>query len=112
MTFQVVVSFLVVGLRTFFWFRKTLSLGSSLFFLIRGVRCFLFYFIIAAAIWTPMLVGISTLVGGRLISWLEKVEDFAPLILLAFIITVWIIAKVLMNRATRAFEHKMESDAD
>jgi membrane protein DedA with SNARE-associated domain/pimeloyl-ACP methyl ester carboxylesterase len=70
------------------------------------LHVFLFYFIIAAAIWTPLLVGISTAVGGTLLGWLEKVEGYAPLILIAFIITVWIAAKFVVKAATRAFEKR------
>lgn len=70
---------------------------------------FLFFFILAALIWTPLLVGISTLVGGTLLSWLEKVEGFAPWILLGFIITIWVLAKMMMNRASRAFEKRSGS---
>ena len=72
-------------------------------------RVFIFYFTLAALIWTPLLVGLSTLIGNTLLGWLSKVEDYAPLILLAIIITVITGAKFVMKRATKAFEHKLES---
>ena len=71
-------------------------------------RVFIFYFFIAAAIWTPLLVGLSTVVGNTLLGWLAKVEDYAPLILLAILVTVWVGAKFVMGRLTRTVERRMD----
>ena len=72
-------------------------------------RVFIFYFVIAAAIWTPLLVGLSTLIGNTLLGWLSKVEDYAPLILLAVLVTVWLGAKLAMGKLSARFEKRLDS---
>jgi hypothetical protein len=36
------------------------------------------------------------------------VEDYAPLVLLAVLVAVWLGAKFVMKRATRAFEERVD----
>ena len=61
---------------------------------------FISYFIIAAGLWTPALVGISTIVGDRLLGWLHKFEQHALLVLVAVIVTVLFAVHLAMALAT------------
>ncbi len=71
-------------------------------------RIFILYFFIAAAIWTPLLVGLSSLVGNTLLKLLARVEDHAPLVLVAVIATVLTVVHFALKRAARAFERRAE----
>ena len=71
-------------------------------------RVFLFYFLIAAVIWTPLLVGISMLIGGTLLGWLESIEDYAGFVLIGVIAVVWIAAHFVMKSAGSAIEKRIE----
>ncbi|MFT5110259.1 MAG: pimeloyl-ACP methyl ester carboxylesterase/membrane protein DedA with SNARE-associated domain, partial [Pseudoalteromonas tetraodonis] len=61
---------------------------------------FLTYFIIAAALWTPALVGISTVIGDRLLGWLHQFEQHALLILVAVIVVVLFAVHLALALAT------------
>jgi membrane protein DedA with SNARE-associated domain/pimeloyl-ACP methyl ester carboxylesterase len=55
-----------------------------------GFWMFIFYFILAGLIWTPMLVGISKLLGNELLRYFTVYQDYAIWVFLgavAFIIT-------------------------
>ena len=61
---------------------------------------FMFYFLAAAIIWTPALVGISTVIGVRLLGWLHKFEDHALLVLVLAIATLLFVVHLALALAT------------
>jgi|AntRauTorckE6833_2_1112554.scaffolds.fasta_scaffold04897_5 membrane protein DedA with SNARE-associated domain/pimeloyl-ACP methyl ester carboxylesterase len=54
------------------------------------------YFLIACIIWTPLLVGISTLVGAELLSHFAAYQEYALLFLLGIILFMIFITKVIL----------------
>jgi membrane protein DedA with SNARE-associated domain/pimeloyl-ACP methyl ester carboxylesterase len=61
---------------------------------------FLFYFLCAAIIWTPALVGISTIIGERLLGWLHRFEQHALLVLVLTIAAVLFTVHLALALAT------------
>jgi len=58
-----------------------------------GFLKFIFYFIIAAIVWTPLLVGTSMLVGSRLMYYFEVYQDYAIWVLLGIILLIYGLVK-------------------
>ncbi|MEX0646552.1 MAG: VTT domain-containing protein [Balneolaceae bacterium] len=61
---------------------------------------FLGYFILAIAIWTPLLVGISAVIGQPMLSYLEIYQDYALWIILAIALMIYSLIKVVLPLAT------------
>ncbi|MGI9241360.1 MAG: alpha/beta fold hydrolase [Verrucomicrobiales bacterium] len=61
---------------------------------------FLIYFLCAAIIWTPALVGISTFIGERLLGWLHRFEQHALLVLVLTITAVLFLVHLALALAT------------
>lgn len=64
------------------------------------VRKFFIYFAIAALVWTPLLVGLSAVAGGRLLKWFERYEGMAVWGLLAVALLFWVVVKFVMPAFT------------
>jgi pimeloyl-ACP methyl ester carboxylesterase/membrane protein DedA with SNARE-associated domain len=62
---------------------------------------FTFYFFLACAVWTPLLVGLSALLGGEVIKRAFIGEEYFFLQALAAIIIVYLVAKLLVRLATQ-----------
>ena len=52
------------------------------------------WFLLAAAVWTPLLVGLARWLGGPLLGWFESFERYALLGLVAVILLLWMIVKI------------------
>jgi membrane protein DedA with SNARE-associated domain len=52
------------------------------------------WFLLAAAVWTPLLVGLACWIGGHLLAWFERFEKYALLGLGAVVFLLWLILKV------------------
>lgn len=63
---------------------------------------FFFYFVLAALVWTPLLVGISQLLGNELLRYFSLYQNYAIWILLGGIILLVMIVKVIIP----AFSYK------
>ena len=57
---------------------------------------FLLFFLAAAALWTPLLVGKATLAGDRLLSWVERAGDGGWIIALAGLLLLFATARVVL----------------
>lgn len=55
-----------------------------------GFWMFISYFLLAAALWTPLLVGISMLVGTELIRYFEIYSEYAVLVLIGTIFLLFL----------------------
>ncbi len=55
---------------------------------------FVGWFLLAAAVWTPLLVGLARWIGGPLLAWFEQFERFALLGLVAVILLLWLVIKI------------------
>ncbi len=61
-----------------------------------GFWMFTFYFGIAAAVWTPVLVGLSSLIGARLLDYYYLFEDYALPVLLLVILLMVLLMKLVV----------------
>ena len=61
---------------------------------------FITYFLCAAIIWTPALVGLSTIIGERLLGWLHRFEQHALLVLVLTIAAVLFTVHLALALAT------------
>lgn len=61
-----------------------------------GARFWMFiaYFLISTLIWTPMMVGISKLLGGELINYFSVFQDYALWTIIALLFLTFLIIKV------------------
>lgn len=57
---------------------------------------FTFYFLLAAIVWTPMLVGISQLLGNELLRYFYLYQDYALWVFLGAIVFLIMIVKVII----------------
>lgn len=61
-----------------------------------GFWMFIFYFLLAAVVWTPVLVGISQLLGNELLRYFSLYQDYAVWAFLALVLLLVIIAKAII----------------
>ncbi|WP_069131321.1 VTT domain-containing protein [Rhodohalobacter halophilus] len=61
---------------------------------------FLIYFVISVAVWTPLLVGLTVLIGQPMIHYLTVYQDYAIWILLLTIFLIYMIVKVVIPLTT------------
>ncbi|MCB0294897.1 MAG: VTT domain-containing protein, partial [Calditrichaeota bacterium] len=61
-----------------------------------GFWMFTFYFGIAALAWTPLLVGLATLIGEQLLDYYAVFHKYALLVLLGAVLLVWSIPRLLL----------------
>ncbi len=61
-----------------------------------GFWMFSFYFLIAAVIWTPLLVGLSMLVGQELIAYFSLYREYALWVVLGAVLLLLMIVKVVL----------------
>ncbi|NUO80760.1 alpha/beta fold hydrolase [candidate division KSB1 bacterium] len=57
---------------------------------------FAFYFLIAAAVWTPLLVGLATLLGSQMMDYLAAYSKYALLTFIIFVLGFWLILKLIL----------------
>ena len=67
-----------------------------------GFWMFTFYFGIAALAWTPLLVGLATLIGEQLLDYYAVFHKYALLVLLGAVLLVWSVPRLLLP----LFSHK------
>ena len=61
---------------------------------------FLGYFLLAITIWTPMLVGLSALIGQPMLHYLQVYQDYAMWILPVIILVIYLVIKFIMPLTT------------
>lgn len=59
-----------------------------------GFWKFFFYFLLAAAIWTPLIVGLAALVGGKILQYYHAFKTYALPVLLLTVLLIWGIIKL------------------
>ncbi|MDZ7660284.1 alpha/beta fold hydrolase [Fodinibius sp.] len=67
-----------------------------------GFWMFIFYFILAGLVWTPMLVGISKLLGNELLRYFELYQDYAIWVFLGAVAFIIMFIKLIIP----AFSYK------
>ncbi|PAU93852.1 hypothetical protein CK503_09270 [Aliifodinibius salipaludis] len=67
-----------------------------------GFWMFIFYFILAGLVWTPMLVGISKLLGNELLRYFTLYQDYAIWVFLGAVIGIIMFVKLIIP----AFSYK------
>ncbi len=65
-----------------------------------GFWLFTIYFAIAAALWTPLLVGLATLIGSQLFIYYQHFERYALVVLVGTIAVLWAMIKLIMPAFT------------
>lgn len=63
---------------------------------------FLLYFMIAVLVWTPIIVGLSILIGQTLIDYLDVYQEYAVWILIGLILFIFLIIKYMMPLITKS----------
>ena len=58
-----------------------------------GLWRFSFFFLLAAAAWTPLLVGLSAWLGGQMLAWFEVYRKYALLGLIGIILFLYLLIK-------------------
>ncbi|MDZ7773868.1 MAG: VTT domain-containing protein [Balneolaceae bacterium] len=61
-----------------------------------GFWMFTFYFLVAAVAWTPILVGLSMLVGSELIAWFSVYSNYAIWVILGTLLFLVVFVKGVM----------------
>lgn len=61
-----------------------------------GFWMFSFYFFIASAIWTPILVGLAALVGSELLNYYTIFRKYALPVLAGTILLIWLLLKLIV----------------
>ena len=61
-----------------------------------GFFKFAFYFLVAAILWTPLLVGLSAILGGQMLGWFEVYQKYALLGLIAVVLAMLILLKLVV----------------
>ncbi len=59
-----------------------------------GFVKFSFYFLLAAALWTPLVVGLAALVGGEILKYYQVFKAYALPVLLFTVLLIWGIVKL------------------
>jgi hypothetical protein len=59
-------------------------------------RRFLLYLGLAAALWTPILVGTSSLVGHQMFAYFDLIKQYGLWVLLATVLLLWLILKTVV----------------
>ncbi len=62
---------------------------------------FFAYFALAAALWTPLLVGVSALAGERILGWVERLGNHGWMVAVGGIVAVWGGSRLALALATR-----------
>ncbi len=66
----------------------------------RDLAPFLFYFCLAAALWTPALVGLSAMAGQTVLSYYHLFQAYALWVVLILALGIWASVKVIMPLLT------------
>ena len=61
-----------------------------------GLSRFLLYFTAAVAIWTPILVGVSSFVGGQIFAYYDLYSRYALWVLFAALLALWASVKLIV----------------
>jgi membrane protein DedA with SNARE-associated domain/surfactin synthase thioesterase subunit len=61
---------------------------------------FLGYFVLAAAIWTPFIVGLSSLIGTPLLNFIEVYQDYALLVFILIVLIIYLLFKLILPLTT------------
>lgn len=68
---------------------------------------FLFYFVLSMIIWAPLLVGISSLIGQPMISYLTSYQEYALWLIPIILGTIYLVAKGIILISTPTGRRKI-----
>ncbi|MCZ6675034.1 MAG: alpha/beta fold hydrolase, partial [Verrucomicrobia bacterium] len=66
-----------------------------------GILRFSVYFLFAAILWTPLLVGLSTFLGGQMLGWFELYQHYALSGLLTVVLLLFVLLKIVVPMFNR-----------
>jgi membrane protein DedA with SNARE-associated domain len=61
---------------------------------------FLGYFVLAVALWTPFIIGISTIVGTPMLNFIEAYQDYALLIFILIVLIIYLLYTLIAPLTT------------
>ncbi len=61
-----------------------------------GFWMFVGYFILAAVVWTPILVGLSMIIGSELINYFAVYQNYALWVILGTVLLIFMIVKIIV----------------
>jgi membrane protein DedA with SNARE-associated domain len=61
-----------------------------------GFWRFTIYFSVAAVLWTPLLVGLSSLVGNRMFVYYDTFKSYGIMIVMATVLLIWMSVKLIV----------------
>jgi membrane protein DedA with SNARE-associated domain/pimeloyl-ACP methyl ester carboxylesterase len=61
-----------------------------------GIWKFVFYLMLAAALWTPALVGLSAWVGERMFVWFGQYRRLTVTVILATVAVLWVVVRLIV----------------
>ncbi len=61
-----------------------------------GFWLFSYYFLIASLLWTPLLVGLSALIGSQMLTYFDQFRHYGILIVLGTAVFLWAVIKLVV----------------
>ena len=74
-----------------------------------GFWRFTIYFSIAAALWTPFLVGLSSVVGNRMFIYYDTFKSYGIIVVVATVLLIWLSLKLVVPLFTRHGRRRLMS---
>ena len=74
-----------------------------------GFWRFTIYFSIAAALWTPLLVGLSSIVGNRMFIYYDTFKNYGIFVVVATVLLIWLCLKLVVPLFTRQGRRRLLS---
>ena len=74
-----------------------------------GFWRFTIYFSIAAALWTPLLVGLSSMVGNRMFIYYDTFKSYGIIVIVATVLLIWLSLKLVVPLFTRQGRRRLMS---
>jgi hypothetical protein len=68
---------------------------------------FLLYFSLAVVLWTPLLVGLASWLGGRMLSWFSLFQRWALPGAVALAVTIWLLLKLVGSLSSWAGRRRL-----
>ena len=74
-----------------------------------GFWRFTIYFSIAAALWTPLLVGLSSMVGNRMFIYYDSFKSYGIFVVVATVLLIWLSLKLVVPLFSRHGRQRLSS---
>ncbi len=70
-------------------------------------KSFTFWFVLASVVWTPLVIGLSALLAGRALAWMDRFAHTAPALLLAAAALYFLLTHILLPACNRRGRRKL-----